>query len=94
MAEYIKRTDVMRICEDYSQHCFNSSDARGQDIADRIFDDVVEIPTADVVEMKHGEWERIIRYGKPRGVRCSLCGRGIHFHENFCPSCGSRMHGQ
>lgn len=51
MAEYIKRTDVMKICEYYSEHCFCSSDARGQDIADRIFDDVVEIPTADVVEV-------------------------------------------
>ena len=57
MADYIKRTDVMKICESYSEHCFNSSDAKGQDIADRILDDVVEIPTADVEEVKHGEWE-------------------------------------
>ena len=52
MAEYIKRTDVMKICEGYSEHCFNSSDSRGQDIADRILDDVVALPTADVVEVK------------------------------------------
>lgn len=51
MAEYIKRTDVMKICEGYSEHCFNSNDANGQDIADRILDDVVELPTADVVEV-------------------------------------------
>ena len=51
MSEYIKRTDVMKICESYSEHCFNSNDARGQDIADRILDDVVEIPTADVEEV-------------------------------------------
>ena len=43
--------DVMKICEDYSQHCFNSNDARGQDIADRILDDVVELPTVDVAEV-------------------------------------------
>ena len=55
MAEYIKRTDVMKICESYSEHCFNSNDSAGQDIADRILDDVVEIPTADVVEVKQIE---------------------------------------
>ena len=36
MADYIKRSDVMTICERYSQHCFETSDSRGQDIADRI----------------------------------------------------------
>lgn len=48
---YIKMQDVMKICESYSEHCFNSNDARGQDVADRILDDVVELPTADVVEV-------------------------------------------
>ena len=52
MAEYIKRTDVMKICEGYSQHCFHSNDSNGQDIADRILDDVVETSTADVVEVE------------------------------------------
>jgi hypothetical protein len=56
MAEYIKRTSAMTVCERYSQHCFEQNDSHGQDIADRIFDDIVEIPTADVVEVKHGEW--------------------------------------
>lgn len=51
MAEYIKRTDVMKICREYSKHCFNSNDACGQDIADRIENDVVALPTADVVEV-------------------------------------------
>ena len=51
MANYIKRTDVMNICEKYSEHCFHSNDSRGQDIADRILDDVVEIPSADVEEV-------------------------------------------
>ena len=51
------------------------------------------IPTADVVEVKHGEWKRIIRNGKPRGLKCSLCGKHIHFHENYCPNCGAKMDG-
>ncbi len=63
MVEYIKRTDAMKICEGYSEHCFHSNDSRGQDIADRILDDVVEIPTADVVEVKHGEWKEHFAFG-------------------------------
>lgn len=52
MVEYIKRSDAMKICQEYSSHCFVSNDANGQDIADRIEDDIVKIPTADVVEVK------------------------------------------
>ncbi len=51
MAEYIKRADAMKICQEYSSHCFISNDASGQDIADRIEDDIVKLPTADVVEV-------------------------------------------
>ena len=51
MAEYIKRVDVMKICERYSKDCFDASNSRGQDIADSILDDIVEIPSADVVEV-------------------------------------------
>ena len=51
MADYIKRSDVMTICEIYSQHCFETSDSRGQDIADRILDDIVEMNIADVEEV-------------------------------------------
>lgn len=50
MAEYIKRVDAMRICQSYSQHCFETNDSNGQDIADRIETDIVEIPTANVEE--------------------------------------------
>ena len=71
MAEYIKRSDVMSTCERYSQHCFETSDARGQDIADRILDDVCVMPVADVVEV----------------VRCRNCTKRIGESitgETFC----------
>jgi hypothetical protein len=59
-----------------------------------ILTEIEYAPTADVVEVKQGEWERIIRNGKPRGIKCSLCGKHIHFHENFCPECGADMRGR
>jgi hypothetical protein len=105
MAEYIKRRDVMKICEGYSEHCFNSSDGNGQDIADRILDDVVELPTADVVEVKHGEWvvdkdKKILHIGKTSKTRCitykcSECGAksGNNKSFKFCHSCGAKMKG-
>lgn len=58
---YIKKSAVMKICEDYSTHCFNSNDSNGQDIADRILDDVVELPIYAVVPISVYEqvrWER------------------------------------
>ncbi|MBQ7076467.1 MAG: hypothetical protein IJM94_06675 [Clostridia bacterium] len=101
MADYIKRSDAMTICEGYSQHCFETSDSRGQDIADRILDDVEELPTADVEEVKHGEWIDDIReLDSPAGVtqkylvgyKCSLCGRSERIKEPYC-NCGAKMDG-
>ena len=51
MADYIKRSDAMTICEGYSQHCFETNDSRGQDVADRILDDIAEMNIADVEEV-------------------------------------------
>lgn len=103
MAEYIKRADAMQICQGYSQHCFETNDSKGQDIADRIEDDIVEIPTADVVEVKHGEWEKPQFIGRSgfREVRdfiCSICGKEYAVEQpcnlmNYCPYCGAKMDG-
>lgn len=50
------------------------------------------VPTADVVEVKHGEW---VKNGKTR--TCSCCG---YFYinvdmedDNYCPNCGAKMDG-
>lgn len=59
-------------------------------------------PTADVVEVKHGEW-----IDKPTGAYsrmqswCSACGKhsgigGIESnrHKPYCPNCGAKMDGK
>ncbi len=45
------------------------------------------IPTADVVEVKHGKWE---------GCECSLCGHFATYANdyNYCPNCGAKMDGK
>ena len=50
-------------------------------------------PTADVVEVVHGEW-------KPNNLNgfkiydCSNCGIHIETTWNYCPHCGARMDGE
>ena len=101
MAKYINRVDALKVCREYSSHCFNTNDARGQDIADRIEIDIVELPTADVEEVKHGEWlehEEMFYDGEfhseypMKGYKCSLCGRILWNKEPYC-NCGAKMDG-
>lgn len=59
-------------------------------IVARAIDDT---PTADVVEVKHGEWIYNIKY-----YSCSICS-GKRFNlllgtdAEFCPYCGAKMDG-
>jgi rubrerythrin len=51
------------------------------------------IPTADVVEVRHGEWQK--KYDKAPRYVCSSCD---HLFNNkgysFCPNCGAKMNGE
>ena len=67
----------------------------GFDEAERFNDYYLgEIPTADVVEVKHGEWifnpsDAIeAMFTKPK---CSECGFESADGGNYCPNCGAKM---
>ena len=50
-----------------------------------------DVPTADVVERKNGDWTDIggiIRWG------CPLCHHAYEIKYNYCPNCGARMEGK
>lgn len=64
-------------------------------------DIICKIPTADVVEVKHGEWV----YWQPDGTNhlwnCSVCGGAISTpmkfvadHIKYCEHCGAKMDGE
>ena len=100
MAEYIKRAEAMKICEEYSRHCFENNDSYEQDLAEKIEDDIIKIPTADVVEVKHGKWER-----REDGIfywyECSECSEHPPYDKyhnmwlsEYCPHCGAKMDGK
>ena len=85
MAEYIELEALLEILDN-------------QGHAD--IDDVLSVPTADVVEVVHGEWRTAYtdKENKTTGVECSECGAFLKLSlfdfglmYNYCPNCGARM---
>ena len=70
---------------------------------DRAETEIDMLPTADVVEVKHGEWN-IGEINKFRGIVIVECGEcdcvlelpmldyGLNYH--YCPNCGAKMDGR
>lgn len=56
---------------------------------------IEQTPAADVVEVKHGEWEN---FEIPHMMKCSECGvSDLDIHHSkfiFCPYCGAKMDGK
>ena len=92
MADYIKRTDAVKIAEKYG---LANGSVFGQHtgLADCIARDISELPAADVAEVVHGQWiwneEGEIDW--EQFYRCSNCGDKEYWESNFCPNCGAKM---
>lgn len=101
MAEYIEREKARELIKNYGKGAVGD----GMTTLDPV-DDIVMlargvdlIPTADVQEVRHGEWVR--QKGRPEAV-CSDCGREVVYKivdnkwwfEDFCPHCGAKMDGK
>ena len=57
-----------------------------------------DAPTADVAEVRHGEWisdSFISKTGEKlyRPPMCSVCNQQTSFRSKFCPNCGAKMDG-
>lgn len=60
-----------------------------------------DFPTADVEEVQHGRWTRYEYSTNNRWRKCSVCGRGDEYINefgfvairNYCPYCGAKMVG-
>lgn len=62
-------------------------------------EDIMSIPSADVRENIHGEWEEITDYKDDNvyqwHIICSVCRqRGMFESDKFCPNCGADMRGE
>ena len=52
----------------------------------RIWNEVYDIPVADVVEVRHGRWIKHEWYNE-----CEACRAKVICGYNYCPNCGARM---
>lgn len=63
---------------------------------------LVGTPTADVVEVVHGEWvDDTGQLDSVKQYKCSNCGKKpivnmnwVTILSNYCPDCGAKMHGK
>ena len=94
MAEYIDRVPILQQLEKTK---INAQTAFINSILEGL---LKKAPTADVVEVVHGEWIPIViqeSYFDPPycdTCKCSICGYEIDVSEtiyNYCPNCGARM---
>ena len=61
--------------------------------ADGVYAVIETFPTADVVEVRHGEWIEHT-YGE---LKCSICGivqEDYPHRYNYCTNCGAKMDGE
>lgn len=102
MAEYISRDDLLNVIN------ANVAEAHNERCS-QLLEAILNAPTADVAEVKHGEWEDLYngRYDNPLYV-CSKCNcRALRTNEKdelghikcsqelspCCPHCGAKMDG-
>ena len=95
MSRYIERETALEFVLNNTPHI------NGETTMKCVARAIKEVPTADVVEVRHGEWKlnpffKSIYY-------CSECGRHIEDgsdnnnpskHFPYCPHCGAKMDGE
>lgn len=107
MAEYIEREALLKKSIEEKRFVFSMEDLiRDEVVVRTVYKDLAEfiwsIPTADVVEVKHGRWVQVICHeefedGFVDRVKecCSVChAPNWRRTSNYCPNCGARMDGE
>lgn len=100
MSDYIKREALLKDIEEERPVNWTDSESERQAESDfyKYRDIVMMQPTADVVEVKHGEWHLLYNCAN-EGVYCSVCNKKVYktYYANqkikspFCPNCGAKM---
>ena len=98
MAEYIEREALLQTISETVLFSVRGGaklptpEMRG---ANKVIDRIKSAPTAEVVEVRHGEWEyHETDENDMRIVKCSVCGRKQYGTPNYCPNCGAKMDGK
>ena len=98
MDEYIRREDAIKCIEGQcvDGKMWGNDESEGTLIeAYSAIDDLMEIPPADVDQVRHGRWI----YDHWCEFKCSVCGefsnsKPYRGKENYCPNCGAIMDGK
>lgn len=104
MAEYIEREALKEWIHSIKTGLFYTAGRTFIDF-DVVHKAVVELPAADVVEVRHGEWGIAqVETGNPFTYEqdqidvfvCSECATHFDISEarNYCPNCGAKMDGK
>lgn len=88
MAEYINREEFIENLKKFAPEHYNA-------LINQL---ITKQPTADVVEVKHGEWQEE-RWCDNFQHICSLCHSTVRAHPQsvaykYCPYCGAKMDGK
>jgi hypothetical protein len=102
MSRYIDKEQIYTAIDIVRNYCIDNGRCFEVMILEMVMHEISKIPTADVVEVRHGEW-----IDKPTGAYsrmqswCSACGKhsgigGIESnrHKPYCPNCGAKMDGE
>lgn len=96
--ELFKQDIKMRYCNNCARP--NEIKCRACHIDDML-GEIEDAPTADVEEVKHGEWIKNQYISQVLGIpvkkefvfTCSLCGHDTIGKSNYCRECGAKMDG-
>jgi hypothetical protein len=84
MADYIKRDSVIELSREYYSQGLKEAAVPVKAIRN--------IPSADVAEVRHGEW--IVDDPIQFITHCSNCKwTNVHYAWSYCPNCGADMRG-
>lgn len=97
MMAYIKLEDAIEVCNKYKTLHKKENSRLGMGIVNDIYLDIDNLPTADVVEVKHGRWfdtDSFDHHYTPI-YQCSVCRKEvadnyIDLHK-YCLHCGAKM---
>ena len=100
MAEYIRREDAIKCIEGQcvDGKMWGKDESEGTLIdAYSAIDDLMEIPPADVAQVRHGRWIVKVYVCGETEYRCSECKetewRTSASRLKYCPNCGAKMDG-
>ena len=85
MTVYIKRKDAIDAVLDVY---YNTPDI---DLSgERLEAAILNIPAADVVEVRHGRW-LCVDTDTEQFFLCNRCKKKEYWESNYCPNCGAKM---